>query len=69
MQIEREAEIVSSGKFPGTALWQRAVDDVESAILAVDWPHGSGRFSLNPRVGVDETVPYIPKEKDGRAMR
>jgi hypothetical protein len=53
MQIVEVVDVAKSGAFPTTATWRRAVDDVELAIAAVDWPPGSGSFRLNPEPGVD----------------
>jgi restriction endonuclease BamHI len=48
MQIIEELDIVRAGAFPRTATWRRAKREVADAIELADWPHGSGRFSLNP---------------------
>ena len=31
--------------------WQTACDHVQQAILATDWPHGSGKFTIRPESG------------------
>ena len=49
----KHVDIASAGSFPRTALWRGALKDVEAAIAAADWPHGSGTFSLNPEPGVN----------------
>lgn len=48
MRIADQIDIVSAGTFPRSSLWTRAVADVEAAIECADWPHGSGKFTLNP---------------------
>jgi len=53
VRIVKSEDIARAGQFPRTALWRRAVADVEAAIAVTDWPFGSGMFSLNPDPGVD----------------
>jgi Restriction endonuclease BamHI len=48
MRIIQAQDIVSVGRFPASAMWKRAMGDIEAAIATVDWPHGKGTFSLNP---------------------
>jgi hypothetical protein len=53
MRIAEQVDIISEGSFPGSPVWRRAIDDVEAAIKLVDWPHGSGSFTLNPTPSVN----------------
>lgn len=53
MKLNRYFDVLARGEFPGSPLWRRATDDIEGAIAAVDWPPGSGTFSLNPTPAVD----------------
>lgn len=48
MQIVEVVDVISKGNIASSSYWQRACEDVEEAILVTDWPHGSGKFSLNP---------------------
>jgi hypothetical protein len=48
MKISKTFDVISSGAFPSSPAWNRAAGEVEAAISAVDWPHGSGQFRLNP---------------------
>jgi hypothetical protein len=48
MQIVEALDLANAGVFPRSDVWSRAQSEVETAIEAADWPHGSGRFSLNP---------------------
>jgi hypothetical protein len=52
VRIVKHVDIASAGSFPRTALWRRALQDVEAAIAAADWPPDSGTFSLNPEPGI-----------------
>jgi len=52
VRIVKRVDIARAGGFPRTALWRRALEDVEAAIAAADWPPGSGTFSLNPEPGI-----------------
>jgi Restriction endonuclease BamHI len=52
MRIAAMVEIARAGAFPRTRTWREARHEVETAIAAADWPHGSGTFSLNPEPGV-----------------
>jgi hypothetical protein len=53
VRIVTSTNIASAGKFPRTALWRRTLSDVEAAIVAADWPFGSGAFTLNPQSTVN----------------
>jgi hypothetical protein len=49
MKIVEVKDVISSGVFPESETWLRACADVEDAIGQVDWPHGSGVFTINPK--------------------
>lgn len=53
MRIVEAVDITKAGAFPRTPTWRRALRDVEGAIASVDWPPGSGSFSLNPDPAID----------------
>jgi hypothetical protein len=53
MEITAKKDIITAGSFPRSALWRRAVSDVEEAIVSADWPIGTGKFLLNPTPRVD----------------
>lgn len=53
MRVAVDQDIIRAGSFPNTATWRRARDEVREAILAADWPFGSGKFSLNPEPGLN----------------
>lgn len=53
MQIVEKLDIAYAGRFPRTATWRRANEEVTTAVEITDWPSGSGRFSLNPEPRVD----------------
>lgn len=48
MKIMEAVDLCKAGAFPSSSTWNRAETAVEEAIRNADWPHGSGRFSLNP---------------------
>lgn len=51
MKITERCDIILNGRFPRSPEWQSACEDVEEAILATDWPHGSGTFTIYPESG------------------
>jgi hypothetical protein len=51
MKIVERCDLVVSGEFPASATWADACLDAERAIRGVDWPHGSGRFTIYPQSG------------------
>lgn len=36
---------------PSSPEWKTACDQVQQAVLATDWPHGSGTFTIHPESG------------------
>ena len=50
MKIVERIDVVSLGGVASQKKGKTAAKEVETAILATDWPHGSGSFKLNPGV-------------------
>ena len=48
MKLVETQDIIVRGEFCDSRTWKNACSQVEKAIRATDWPHGSGSFSLNP---------------------
>ncbi|MDB9496073.1 hypothetical protein PN441_10020 [Spirulina major CS-329] len=48
MKIVEVVDVIESSDITGSSLWKRGWKDIEDSIHAIDWPHGSGTFSLNP---------------------
>jgi hypothetical protein len=48
VKVAEVIDVIEAGKFPKTKTWKTACQDVEEAILSVDWPHGAGTFTINP---------------------
>ena len=51
MKIVEHYDILSQGNFSTSKVWRKACLDVEKAIKATDWPHGSGKFTIYPESG------------------
>jgi hypothetical protein len=51
MKIVETHDIFSVGVFSKSEEWQIACKQVKDAILATDWPHGSGKFTIYPQSG------------------
>lgn len=51
MKIVETHDIFSVGSFSKSGAWDIACKQVEAAIQATDWPHGSGRFIIYPQSG------------------
>jgi hypothetical protein len=51
VRIVERYDLVASGEFPGSSTWADACWQVERAIAKVDWPHGSGQFTIYPQSG------------------
>ncbi len=43
--------MVNAGQFTGTRSWRRIESDVRLAVAAVQWPPGSGTFTIYPESG------------------
>lgn len=51
MKIVEQCDLVVAGEFPASAAWADACLDAQKAIGKVDWPHGSGKFTIYPESG------------------
>ncbi len=51
MKIVELCDILAKGKFPDSKEWKKACANVEEAIIATDWPHGTGKFTIYPESG------------------
>jgi len=51
MKIVEQCDILFKGNFSISRAWKKACADVEKAIIATDWPHGSGKFTIYPESG------------------
>ncbi|MDP3909183.1 MAG: hypothetical protein Q8Q14_02230 [Gemmatimonadales bacterium] len=51
MRIIETLDVFANGTFPASAEWAKVSADVEKAIKATDWPHGSGTFTIYPESG------------------
>lgn len=48
MKIAEIIDVISIGDFGRSGTWKLACEDVEDSIGRVDWPVGSGTFTVNP---------------------
>ncbi len=46
MKIVETHDVVRAGAFPKSAAWRKACKQVAMAVKEVDWPHGSGKFTI-----------------------
>lgn len=51
MKIIHIETIISAGLYPKTGHWKRIKGRLHTAIKAVDWPRGSGKFTIYPESG------------------
>ena len=51
MQIVREETLISCGKYATSAEWRQTRESLYKAIREVDWPPGSGKFTIYPQSG------------------
>lgn len=51
MKIVKTERLIDAGRFSQTREWKRIETDIRKAIKAVDWPPGSGSFTLYPQLG------------------
>lgn len=51
MKIVREVTLLSCGKYALSAEWKRTRKSLYKAICEVDWPRGSGKFTIYPESG------------------
>lgn len=48
MKLTEYHDIISVGNFSISDNWNNAWEQVKEAILSIDWPHGSGKFTIYP---------------------
>jgi hypothetical protein len=51
MKIVREETLLSCGKYAASKEWKKTRDSLYKAIRGVDWPRGSGKFTIYPEAG------------------
>ena len=51
MRIVRTEILIRKGSFPNSQAWIRTLSEIESAIRSVEWPPGSGSFTLHDESG------------------
>ena len=51
MKIVREERLISCGNYARSAAWKKTRSSLHKAIREVDWPRGSGRFTIYPEFG------------------
>ena len=51
MKIVRVEALISYGAYAASSMWQRTRDSLHVAIREVDWPRGSGKFTIYPESG------------------
>lgn len=51
MKIVQEVSLLSCGDFAGSSEWQKARRKLRKAIKKVEWPAGSGKFTIYPESG------------------
>lgn len=51
MKIVQEVPLISCGKYSQSEEWRRTRASLHKAIKGVDWPPGSGKFSIYPESG------------------
>jgi hypothetical protein len=51
MKIVREESLISCGKYAKSEDWKRTRASLHKAITEVDWPRGSGKFTIHAQSG------------------
>jgi hypothetical protein len=51
MKIQHVETLISRGEFPASAEWRKIRKRLHAAIIAVDWPVGTGAFTIYPESG------------------
>lgn len=51
MQIVRKETLISHGKYAASTEWQETRESLYKAIREVDWPRGTGKFTIYPQSG------------------
>lgn len=57
MVIKAKIDLVRRGRFANSQFWRQAQEQVSSAVQGIDWPHGSGSFTINPERKGNGVVP------------
>ncbi len=51
MKIVREETLISCGKYAKSQDWKKTRTSLYKAIREVDWPRGTGKFTIHPEAG------------------
>ncbi len=51
MKIVREETLISCGRYAASAEWKKTRRKLRKAITEVDWPRGTGKFTVYPESG------------------
>jgi len=51
VKIIRVEQLIVAGEFPNSQFWLETQDAIHKAIREVDWPRGSGKFTIHPESG------------------
>lgn len=51
MKIVQEVQLISCGDYAASSAWRATRAKIHAAVRAVDWPPGSGRFTIYPESG------------------
>jgi hypothetical protein len=51
MKIVREETLLSCCKYAASSEWKKTRKSLYKAMIEVDWPRGSGRFTIYPESG------------------
>ena len=51
MKIVREETLISCGNYAQSEDWKRTRASLHKAITEVDWPRGTGKFTIYPESG------------------
>lgn len=51
MRVVQEVRLIGCGDYSASNDWQRTRDAIIAAVRAVDWPPGSGHFTIYPESG------------------
>lgn len=51
MRIVREETLISCGRYAASKVWKETRESLYKAIREVDWPRGSGKFTIYPEAG------------------
>jgi hypothetical protein len=51
LKIVHIETLIKTGTFPDSETWKQLRDKIHECIKKVDWPHGSGKFTIHPESG------------------